>query len=224
MERKKKPIQSYKLHIILMIMLIATVSQSLCFANISSSPDSEIRASFSNFMNTELGDNVTAFFEEKGLGVDLENGLNNIVLGEETRIVPLASTDFQQMTTHKESHQKPQFLAYINHEMLGRFLVFIEVIKNQEDEMPSSVKIIFPSGRGFVLNINPFYIRQIDTSKTGISLQYYDDLENTIIVSDACEVLGIIATVLATVCGIYPDPILCAIAAAMETVYQFLCS
>jgi len=222
MERKKELFKILSCIVVLTTAII--VSRSLCPADVLPSSDSEMMAAFSNFMDTELGDDITALLEEKGLEVNLENGLNNVVLGEGTSIVPLMSTDFQQMTTHKESHQKPQFLAYINHEMLGRFLVFIEVIKNRKNEMPSSVKIIFPSGRGFVLNINPFYIRQIDTSKTGISLQYYDDLENTIIVSDACEVLGIIATVLATVCGIYPDPILCAIAAAMETVYQFLCS
>jgi len=222
MERKKKLFQTLNC-IILVIMVITPASHSLCFANTSPSLNSEMSVAFSDSIDTELGDNVKDFLEEKGLGIDLENGFSTIVLGREIGIVPLIATDFHQMTTPKESHQKPQFLAYINHERLGRFLIFLEVIKDQKDEMLSSIKIIFPSGRGLILNIAPFYICQIDASHTGIFLQDNDDLENSIIVSDTCEVLGIITAVLATACIIYPDPILCAIATAMETAYQFLC-
>jgi hypothetical protein len=222
MERKKKLFQTLNC-IILVIMVITTASHSLCFANTSPSPDSKMSVAFSDSMDSESGDNVKDFLEEKGLEIDLENGLTTIVLGREISIVPLISTDFHQMTTPKESHQESQFLAYINHEMLGRFMVFLEVIKDPQDEMLSSIKIIFPSGRGLILGINPFYIYQIDPSHTGISLQDKDDLKNTIIVSDTCDTLWIIATVLTTACGIFPDPILCAIATAMETVHQFLC-
>jgi hypothetical protein len=164
-------------------------------------------------MDTELGDTVKAFFEEKGLEIDLENGLSTTALGNEITFMPLIS---------KKSHQKSQLLAYIDHETAGRLLVFLELMKNKSGKT-TSMKIVFPSGRGLVLNIVPFYIYQIDASKTGFSLQDNDDLENTIIVSDTCEVLGIIATVLVGACVIYPDPILCAISAAMQAVYQFLC-
>jgi len=222
MERKKDLFKTLNC-IMLVIMVITTISHSLCFADISSSPDSEMRATFSNFMDTELGDNVKIFLEEKDLEIDLENGLNTVVLGGEISIVPLISTDFYQMTTPKQIHQTSQFLAYTNHEMLDRFLVFLEVIRNQKDGMLSSIKITFPSGRGLLLNIAPFYICQIDASETGISLQDNDNLENTIIVSDTCEVLRIIAAVLVAACGIYPDPVLCAIALAMQVVYKSLC-
>jgi hypothetical protein len=56
-----------------------------------------------------------------------------------------------------------------------------------------------------------------------ISLQNNDDFAKIIITSDTCEVLGIIAAVLTGVCKIYPDPILCAIAEAIQVVYQLLC-
>jgi len=222
MERKSKLFKTLNC-IILTIMVITTVSHSLCFADIPSYPDSEMWATLSNIMDTELGYNVKAFLEEKGLEIDQKNGLSTIVLGREISIVPLIPIDSHQMTTLKGSHQKSQFLAYINHESLGRFLILLEVIKDQKDKILSGIRIIFPSGRGLVLKIIPFYIYQIDVSKTEISLQDNDDLENTIIVSDTCEVLGIISTVLKGACLIYPDPILCAIAIAMETVYQFLC-
>lgn len=114
MERKKKLFQSLNF-IILVIMVITTISHSLCFANISSPLDSEMRNTFSNIMDTELGDTVKAFFEEKGLEIDLENGLSTTALGNEITFMPLIS---------KKSHQKSQLLAYIDHETAGRLLVF----------------------------------------------------------------------------------------------------
>lgn len=197
------------------IMIITIVSCSLCFAESSSSP--------SYSLDIELGEKINTLSEGKRLRIDLENGVITKVLGGEVILIPLISKDSQQMTIRKEHHQKSQFIAYINHEELGRFLVFLEVVKSQRDERPFTTRIVFPSGRGLVINMNPLYIYQIDDSQTGISLQVNDDLENNISISDACKVIGIIATVLAAACLIFPEPILCAIAVAMQTIYQFLC-
>jgi hypothetical protein len=216
MERRIK--LSKTLSCIVSVLMAVMVSCSLCFADIPHSTDSEALAAFSNSMDTELGDNIKASLEEKGLEIDLERGVNIPVLGAKVTVVPLISINSHQMAPTKNS----QFLAYINQETSGRFLIFLEIIKSQDDEI-NSFKIVFPSGRGLFLNLNPFCIYQIGSSHTGISLQDHDDLGNSIIVSDTCETLQIIAMVLASACAIIVNPILCAIAAAIETVYQFLC-
>ena len=209
--------------ITMVIITITIVSCSLCFADPSSPPDSEMMAAFSDSINTELGDKVNVLLEGKGLQIDLGNGVITTAMDGEVYLIPLLSKDSRQMTIFKEYHQKSQFLAYINHEMLGRFLVILEVLKSQSDERPSTVRIVFPSGRGLLMNMNPLCIYQIDASQTGIFLQDNDDLENSIIVSDTCDVIGIIAIVLTAACMIFHEPILCAIAVAMQSVYQFLC-
>ena len=94
--------------------------------------------------------------------------------------------------------------------------------RNKRGKM-DSIKIFFPSGRGIGLNISPFYIYQIDANKTGISLQDKDDFENTIIVSDTCEVIGIITVVLAAACTISGEPIVCGIASIMEAINVLIC-
>lgn len=208
--------------VMLVVMAITTASYSPCFADTSSFLDSEMMTAFSDSMDTELGDRVKMSLEERGLEIDPENGTSTIVPGGEVTLVPLIPTDIRQTATSKESHQKSQFLAYINHEMLGRFLVFLEVMRNHSNEM-TSTKIVFPSGRGVVLNINPFYIYQIDASQTGIYLQDNDDFENTIIISDTCETLTIIVIVLAALCLILVNPILCTIAGVIEVIVELLC-
>ena len=216
MERKIK--LSKTLSCIVSVLMVVMVSCSLCFADIPHSTDSEMLAAFSNFMDTELGDNIKALLEEKGLEIDMKNGISIPVLGAEITLIPLISTNLHQTTPT----QKSQFLAYISQETSSRFLVFLEVMKSQGDEI-TSFKIVFPSGRGLVLNMNPFCIYQIDGSETGISLQDNDDFENSIIVSDTCETIRIIVITLVSACVIFFNPILCLIAAIMETVYQFLC-
>ena len=197
-------------------------SISLCFADILPSTDSEMMTAFSNSMDTELGDSMKAWFEENDLEIDLENSLRTTVLGGEITLVPLTSTDPHQMATVKKSHQESQFLAYIDQAVLGRFLVFLEVMKDQADEI-ISFKIVFPSGRGIILNVNPLCIYQIDDSQTGVSLQDNDDLENSIMISGTCETIRIIIVVLTAGCLISLNPIACTIATVMETIYQFIC-
>ena len=216
MERKIKLFKT--LRCIVSVLMAVMVSASLCFADIPSSQASETIAAFSSSMDTELGDKIGTLLDEKGLEIDLERGVNIPVLGAEVTVVPLISIKSHQITPTKNS----QFLAYINQETSGRFLIFMEIIKSQDDEI-TSFKIVFPSGRGLFLNLNPFCIYQIGSSHTGISLQDHDDIGNSIIISDTCETLQIISMVLASACVIVVNPILCAIAAAMETVYQFLC-
>lgn len=207
-----------------MVAIVTTtpVTQSLCLADTSSSPASEMMIAFSDSLDSELGDRINALLEERGLEIDLENGVSTIAWGAEIILVPLTPTDLNQMTTPNKSYQKSHFLAHLNHERLGRFLVFLEVMRSQRDEI-TSLKIIFPSGRGVVVNMNPFYIYQIDASQTGISLQDSDDLENTIIISDTCETLRIIAITLAAACLAFVNPILCAIAAAVAAIVESFC-
>lgn len=219
MERK---IKLFKTLSCITVITAIVASSSLCFADIPPSPDSEMMAAFSNSMDTELGDNIKALFEENDLEIDLENSLSTTVLGGEITLVPLTSTDPHQMTTVKKSYQKSQFLAYIDQAVLGRFLVFLEVMKDQADEI-TSFKIVFPSGRGLILNMNPFCIYQIDGSQTGVSLQDNDDLENSIIISGTCETIRIIIVVLTAGCLISLNPIPCTIATVMETIYQLIC-
>ena len=94
--------------------------------------------------------------------------------------------------------------------------------REKRDEI-TSIKIVFPSGRGIALNISPFYICTINAVKTGISLQHNDDLENAIILSDVCEIIGTIAIALASACTLTDEPIVCAIAALIETIYELIC-
>jgi hypothetical protein len=223
MERKSKLFKTLNCTI-MVIMAITTVSLSPCFANSSTSPYSEMMVAFTESMDTELGVKVEFLLEEKDLVIDLENGVSATLLEGEITLVPLIPSDFHQMTTLKGSDQKSKFLAYINHENLGRFLVFLEVIKSQKDTMPSSIKMIFPSGRGLILNMNPFCIHQICASETEISLQDNDDLENTIIISDTCETLAIITTTFESLCVIYSQiSAFCIIAAIAEAIYELLC-
>ncbi len=208
--------------IALMIMAMTIPTHSLCIADISSSPISETMTAFSHSMDTELGDRMNMLLEKRGFEVDIKNGESTTVLAGEIILVPLLPIGSLQTATSKASQQNSQFLAYIDHEKVGRFLTFLEVERNKRGKM-NSIKIFFPSGRGIGLNMGPFYIYQIDASKTGISLQDNDDLENTIIVSDACEVIGIITIVLAAACLISGEPIVCIIAGVMEAVNESIC-
>lgn len=206
------------------VLIIATTipTQSLCIADISSSPISETMAAFSHSMDTELGDRMNMLLETRGFEVDLKNGVSTTVSAGEIILAPLLPIGSLQTATSKASQQNSQFLTYIDHEKVGRFLAFLEVERNKRGQM-NSIKIFFPSGRGIGLNISPFYIYQIDANKTGISLQDKDDFENTIIVSDTCEVIGIITIVLAAACLISGEPIVCIIAGVMEVVNESIC-
>lgn len=197
-------------------------SISLCFADILPSKDPEIMAAFSNSLDTELGGNMKALFEENDLEIDLKNSLATPVPGGEMILVPLTFTDMHQMETVKDYHQKSQFLAYIDQVGLGRFLVLLEVMNDQAGEI-TAFKMVYPSGRGLMFHINPFCIYPIADSQTGISLQENDDLENSIIISDTCDTLRIIIIVLTAGCLISLNPIPCAIATVMETIYQLIC-
>jgi len=208
--------------ITLMIMATTITTQSLCFADISSSPISETMAAFSHSMDTELGDRVTTLLDKRGLEVDLKNGVRTTVSAGEITLVPLLPIGSLQTATSEASQQNSQFLAYIDHEKAGRFLAFLEVERSKKGKT-TSLKIVFPSGRGMGINMGPFYIYQIDASKTEISLQDNDDLENTIVVSDVCEVIGIITLALASACEIFDEPIVCGIAGIMETIYESIC-
>ena len=219
MERK---IKRFKTSSCIIVITAIVASISLCLADIPSSPNSEMMAAFSNSMDTELGDSMKAWFEENDLEIDLENSLRTTVLGGEIILVPLTSTYPHQMTTVKKSYLTSKFLAYIDQTVLGRFLVFLEVMKDQADEI-ISFKIVFPSGRGIILNVNPLCIYQIDGSQTGVSLQDNDDRENSIMISGTCETIRIIIVVLTAGCLISLNPIACTIATVMETIYQFIC-
>jgi len=208
--------------ITLMIMATTITTQSLCFADISSSPISETMDAFSHSMDTELGDRVTTLLDKRGLVVDLKNGVRTTVSAGEITLVPLLPIGSLQTATSETSQQNSQFLAYIDHEKAGRFLAFLEVERSKKDKT-TSLKIVFPSGRGIGINMGPFYIYQIDASKTEISLQDNDDLENTIVVSDFCEVIGIITIALSAACLISGEPIVCGIAGIMETIYESIC-
>ena len=208
--------------ITLMIMATTITTQSLCFADISSSPISETTAAFSHSMDTELGDRVTTLLDKRGLEVDLKNGVRTTASAGEITLVPLLPIGSLQTATSEASQQNSQFLAYIDHEKAGRFLAFLEVERSKKDKT-TSLKIVFPSGRGIGINMGPFYIYQIDTSKTEISLQDNDDLENTIVVSDFCEVIGIITIALSAACLISGEPIVCGIAGIMEIIYESIC-
>ena len=221
-ETMGRKIKRFKTSNCAIVTTTIVASISLCFADIPPSPDPEMVAAFSESMDTELGDSMKAFFEENDLEIDLNNLLSTTVLGVEITLVPLTPTDPHRMTTINESHQTSQFLAYIDQAALGRFLVFLEVVKDQADDI-TSFKIVFPSGRGLMLSINPFCIYPIADSQTGISLQENDDLENSIIISDTCDTFRIIIIVLTAGCLISLNPIPCAIATVMETIYQLIC-
>ena len=208
--------------ITLMIMATTITTQSLCFADISSSPISETMDAFSHSMDTELGDRVTTLLDKRGLEVALKNGVRTTVSAGEITLVPLLPIGSLQTATSETSQQNSQFLAYIDHEKAGRFLAFLEVERSKKDKT-TSLKIVFPSGRGIGINMGPFYIYQIDASKTEISLQDNDDLENTIVVSDFCEVIGIITIALSAACLISGEPIVCGIAGIMEIIYESIC-
>ena len=208
--------------ITLVTMTITIATQSLCFAYASSPPGFEIMTDFSEAMNTEIGDRTCTLLEEKGLELNRENVVNTTVLGGEITLVPLVSVGPNKMMISKGSSLKSQFLAYINHEMLGRYLVFLDIMKSQSNEI-TFIKIVFPSGKGLALNMSPFCIYQIDTMQEEISLQDNDDLENTIIISDTCNVLRIITIALAAACLISKDLITCGIAAVMEAITELIC-
>ena len=205
-----------------MLMAMTLTTQSLCFADSASSPSSETMTAFSHSMDTELGDRMNMLLEKRGFEVDLKNGLNTTVSAGEITLVPLLPIGSLQTATSKASQHNSQFLAYIDHEKVGRFLAFLEVERNKKDKT-TSLKIVFPSGRGIGISMVPFYIYQIDASKTEISLQDNDDLENTIVVSDVCEVIGIITIVLSAACLISGEPIVCGIAGIMETINELIC-
>lgn len=100
--------------------------------------------------------------------------------------------------------------------------IFLEE-KELEIDPQHSIKLILPNGEGIELTIIPFCLRKIDSSKVEIFLQDSDTLGNTIVVSDTCEVIGIIAFLLEAACLIYPDPILCTIATVMQGLFRILC-
>ena len=217
-----RKIKRVKTSICVIVTTAIAVSISFCFADIPPLQDSEMMAAFSKSMDTELGDRMKAFFEEMDLKIDPNNSFSTTALGGEIILVPLISTDPYPMTAVKEHHQESQFLAYIDQGALGRFLVFLEVMKDQADNT-TSFKIVFPSGRGLILNINPLCMFQIDGSQTGVSLQDYDDLDNSIVISDTCDTIRIIVIVFTAGCLISLNPIPCTIATVMETLYQFIC-
>lgn len=219
MERTMKRL-NWSIGITVITAFVASIS--LCFADILPSKDSELMAAFSNSLDTELGDNMKALFEENDLEMDLENSLATTVPGGEIILVPLTLSDTHQMETGKDYHQQSQFLAYMDQVTLGRFLVLLEVMKDQAGEI-TAFKMVYPSGRGLMLHINPFCFYPIADSQTGISLQDNDDLENSIIISDTCDTLRIIIIVLTAGCLISLNPIPCAIATVMETIYQLIC-
>lgn len=100
--------------------------------------------------------------------------------------------------------------------------IFLEE-KELEIDLQHSIKLILPNGEGIELTIIPFCLRKIDSSKVEIFLHDSDTLGNTIVVSDTCEVIGIIAFLLEGTCLIYPDPILCTIATVMQGLFRILC-
>jgi hypothetical protein len=204
------------------VLTSATVPHSLCDAG--SLPPREVKMmdDLSYALTTKLDTMIGATCRENGLEMVPEGASNVLVSGATVTLVPLTSTN-SHLATPKAIQQSIQSLVYINHEQLGHFLVFLEITQNQKDEAPSSIKMIFPSGRGIVIEMNPFSLYQVDASTTGFSLQEYDDLENTIIISGACETMRIIEVVLTAACAIFVNPTLCIVAAVMEGIYQLLC-
>ena len=92
-----------------------------------------------------------------------------------------------------------------------------------ELDLQQSIKIILPNREGIEINLIPFYLTKLDSSSVEIFLQDNDTSGNTIVVSDTCEVIGIIAILLAAACLIYPDPILCTISTVMQGIFRLLC-
>jgi hypothetical protein len=92
-----------------------------------------------------------------------------------------------------------------------------------EIDPQQSINIIFPNGEGVAVTIIPFSLAKIDSPEMEILLQNSDTLANTIVVSDTCEVIGIIAILLAAACLIFPEPILCTIATVMQGLFRLLC-
>ena len=92
-----------------------------------------------------------------------------------------------------------------------------------EMDLQQSVKIILPNGEGIKVTLVPFSLTKIDSLEVENLLQDRDTFGNTIVVSDTCEVIGIIAVLLASACLIFPEPILCTIAAVMQGLFRLLC-
>ena len=126
--------------IVLMIMVMTIPTQSLCIADILSSPISETMTSFSHSMETELGDKMNMLLEKRGFEIDLKNGVSTTVSAGEIILVPLLSIGPLQTATSKASQQNSQFLTYIDHEKVGCFLAFLEVERNKRGKM-DSIKI-----------------------------------------------------------------------------------
>jgi hypothetical protein len=204
------------------VLTSATVPHSLCYAG--SLPPREVKMmdDLSCALTTKLDTMIDATCRENGLEMVPEGARNIAVSGATVTFVPLTSNN-PHLATPKATEQPMQSLVYINHEQWGHFLIFLEIIQNQRDEVPSSIKMIFPSGRGIVIEMNPFSLYQVDASTTGFSLQEYDDLENTIVISGTCEVLRIMAITLAAACLIFTNPILCGVAGAMEVIAELIC-
>ena len=90
-------------------------------------------------------------------------------------------------------------------------------------DLQQSTKILLPNGEGVEVTFIPFSLARIDSSEVETFLQEGDTLGNTIVVSDTCEVIGIIAILLAAACLIFPEPVLCTIATVMQGLFRLLC-
>lgn len=92
-----------------------------------------------------------------------------------------------------------------------------------EIDLQQSTKILLLNGEGVEVTFIPFSLAKIDSSEVETLLQEGDTLGNTIVVSDTCEVIGIIAILLAAACLIFPEPVLCTIATVMQGLFRLLC-
>lgn len=211
-----------KRSICMLVITLWVASVSFCFADNQPSIDSEMTAVFLQSLDTECGNGIRVLVEANDLEMDRNHAVTTRVLGGEVILVPLISTDLDPTAAVNPSHQASSFLAYIDLGASGRFLVFLEVMKDQADDI-TAFKIVFPSGKGLMLSLNPFCLFQMDGSQTGFSLQDNDDLDNSMIISDTCETLRIIIIVFTAGCLISLNPIPCTIATVMETIYQILC-
>jgi hypothetical protein len=134
----------------------------------------------------------------------------------------LYSLCFTNSAVASDSEEMTGFSSYSAAGSGDSSTIFLE--ENGLDiDLQQSIKIILPSGEGIELSIIPFYLTKIDSAAVEIFLQDSDALENTIVVSDTCEVIGIIAILLAAACLIYPNPILCSIATVMQGIFRLLC-
>ena len=137
---------------------------------------------------------MTTLLDKRGLEVALKNGVRTTVSAGEIILVPLLPIgSLQTAATSEASQQNSQFLAYIDHEKAGRFLAFLKVERSKKDKT-TSLKIVFPSGRGIGINIGPFYIYQnsgiyypslIISNNIGCT----DTLQDTIIVYPLPQIL-----------------------------------